>query len=73
MTTHTTTVRPDVLARYGRRAARLIADAEKGADLTASILYLRYPEDELDRLVDAGALMGGVDEHGNLAPYRCAV
>jgi hypothetical protein len=56
--------RPEVLAKYGRRVAKFIADSPKGRALTASVAYCHITTSELESMHEAGVIKGGFDKFG---------
>ena len=67
------TIQSSVLAAHGRRVARIIADAEVGDDITASITWLRVTNSELAELRQRGIIRGGIDLMGNRNDSRIHV
>lgn len=64
-------IRDDILTKFGRKAARFIADAQVGDDLTASVRYLRIDQDTLHAWAARGLLTGPSPGYEDL-PWRCA-
>lgn len=64
--------RHEILDQFGARAAKFIADAERGDDLTASVAFCRPPLCTLLNWREEGLLEGGPQEDGSVWPWRCA-